>query len=219
MFDLRIELRANHFNCSSQELNEILLKEGSSVGIIVGFLIKGTPHLVTINLYQTIAHLSKQTYETDGSGEALGKYLLSELVTPAMDLKMSSLIASHIVHSVTEHDLYCGTPVKVSAIKPSFRIRRNGDWEPSPRVINFTRSRIDLFAKIGRETERATKAERMRLFHEHFNREAEETYKAMAQMMAEVPMITENPGDHPNDPMMEAASALAKRFSDPKPRK
>jgi 20S proteasome alpha/beta subunit len=92
MYLLRTEIRSSHFQCTTEELDEIFRKQGVECAIMLGFYLQGKPHIVTVDLRAPLAVISKFYYEAIGCGAPLGQYLLSEHTQPLMDRDIASVI-------------------------------------------------------------------------------------------------------------------------------
>ncbi len=117
MRKLKQEMREERFGVSAESLDDYLLKEGLQVGIMLGFFFGDTPHLYRLNLAYATAQKSRFYYEADGCGAILGEYLLGELSTPRMDMKIASAVALYVVEQVKKYDSACGGPTKIGVLR------------------------------------------------------------------------------------------------------
>jgi 20S proteasome alpha/beta subunit len=156
----RNELRLVRFNCSSEELDESLRKQGIECEIMLGFFVGGKAHLLTVNLAQAVYMKSISHYEAIGCGGSLGQFLLDENTTPAMDMRSASLVAIYVVEIVKRHDAYCGGPTKVGIVTKDMA-------EHGITSVSFPQENVEQSAALLLAAEASTKTERMsKLYNE-----------------------------------------------------
>lgn len=167
MMALRNELRAIHFNCTSEELDGILLRKGTECEIMLGFFLQSEPHIYTIDIRQGIYQAAPTFYEAIGCGSALGQYLLAEHATPEMDYKFARVIAIYVVETVKKHDAFCGGPTKVGTIRDRLVIGSFNQNDPVTTVLSP--DVIERLAKIVEHADIATRKERTEMIHRQLN--------------------------------------------------
>lgn len=158
MRNLRTELHELHFGCSSEELSEIFRKEGTSVGVMVGFFLDKTPQLISISLASPTYRKSRYYFEADGCGATLGEYLLAEHSTPEMDKQLAATVAVYVVELVKRYDAYCGGPTNVGVLQDYFDV--------GPSIGIYHQAAINRCAERVLEISEAGKPERLKMFQE-----------------------------------------------------
>lgn len=160
MRKLRNELRELHFNCSSDELSEILRREGIEAGIMLGFYMGGKPHLITINLNYATYQKSRFYFETEGCGSPLGQYILTEYSDATMDIYAATMAAIYTVEMVKKHDAFCGGPTKVGVLK---------DHDGDPSIVLYPQEKIDACAAYLAKADMTARPDRLRVFQDKIN--------------------------------------------------
>ncbi len=117
MRTLRNEQREVHFGCTSEELSEIFRKDGTGVGVMLGFFINNSAHLVSINLHHATAQKCRSFYDADGCGSPLGLYLLGEYASPGIPHSVAAILAIYVVELVKKHDAMCGGDTRVAVLR------------------------------------------------------------------------------------------------------
>lgn len=113
---VRDELRQQQFNCTSEEMQSFIQREGLDCRIMIAHY-GDRPRIDTISLTLGIANKANHFFHCVGSGADLAAYLLTDWCAPDMDYGTALLIATCVVEIVKRHDPYCGGPVKLGVLR------------------------------------------------------------------------------------------------------
>lgn len=133
---VRDSLRFQNFECSSEELQNIIGRNELQAVLMFAHYEGDAPRIDTVDLVTGISQRAKKMFETVGSGSDLAHYLLSnlfqarnELVSigirekqrPAteyeIDTEEAVMIAVYVVEIVKRYDPYCGGPSKLGIVR------------------------------------------------------------------------------------------------------
>jgi 20S proteasome alpha/beta subunit len=157
----RNEVREQHFNCPSEEMDAIIEKLGLDADFMVGHYVLHQkpfwyqPFLHTFNFRQGTCRTSKTFYESLGCGASVANLLISEYCESRMAPSLALANAVLIIDKVIKHDAFCGHPIRCALIYA---------FTGMPTAPNIQVKSIqeieDVVQKI-REIDAATKAERV----------------------------------------------------------
>ena len=114
---LRQEIRGQRGDCSMDEVDEWLRRNGLECELVMGFFFREKPYLYSINLALGVASQFKSYYGTSGCGGNLGQFMLAEHSKPEMDRDFATTIAIYTVDTVKDHDAFCGGPTRVGVMQ------------------------------------------------------------------------------------------------------
>lgn len=159
MRKLRAEIRESHFNCTSDELDDRLRRDGTQVGIMIGFFLKKESHLLSINLAYATYRKSRFFYEADGCGATLGEFLLAEHTSQDMEMRVASVVALYIVEIVKKYDAMCGGDTKIGVLTEH-------DGTGLPSVGYYPKPVIEKCAKLLSDADENARPERLKTLHD-----------------------------------------------------
>lgn len=113
---LKNEMRAQEGDCSSEQLKEMILKEGIQMECIVAHYCAGKPFIHTINLAYGVPEIPNAHFVSIGSGAVLADYLLDTHLDPSRDEWHGGIVAVHVIETVKKHDTYCSGETRVSSL-------------------------------------------------------------------------------------------------------
>jgi len=183
---VRQRLRAQNFECSSEELQDIIWKQELDSKIMIAHYDGNRPVIDTIGLTAVIPKRAKSFFEAVGTGSDLATYLLTDLCTPKMDCRTASVTAVLVTEIVKRHDRYCGGPVKLGILwlpenpvnrtpEGNFVVDAFRQYYRPPILLD--RAEIDGIVQMALEVEEVTKQKRAEIIREALRRKSEELMK------------------------------------------
>jgi 20S proteasome alpha/beta subunit len=169
---VRDKLRFQNFECTSEELQNFIGRNGLECELMVAHYSNG-PKIHTVRLTMGVASPARLYFETVGCGSDLANYLLTDLCEPNHGYRINTLIAAHVVETVKRHDPYCGGPVKLGVLR--------ADPDDSPLI--FDQRQTDNFVQLVSRIDAETKQSRLRIMQDALEQEAE---KEFARVMDEL---------------------------------
>lgn len=169
----RERLRAQHFGCSSEELQSIIQRNEMECELMIAHNDPSEgPRLDTISFTTGINRRAKGSFDAVGSGADLAGYLLEDLCTASQDCEIGSVIAVHVVETAKHHDPYCGGPTKLGILRrpskpavyvPALKPQSSGMLSPPDYYLPpllIAQERIDELSNIVAAVESQVKKKR-----------------------------------------------------------
>jgi 20S proteasome alpha/beta subunit len=122
-WEVRTELRRQHFNCSAEDFGKVVFDQGLQCSLMVAHFYGNTPFLHSFDFETGTVTPSHSQYESLGCGSALANYLLGELVSPEMDSNFGKALAVYVVEKTIENVNNCDKPIRLAVLhswKPHF---------------------------------------------------------------------------------------------------
>ncbi len=152
LFEVRSEMRRQHFNCSSEELDEHMYKEELSCHILAAHYFNGLPYIYHGNLVSGTApkvaggRNPEQYYATAGTGRDLASYLLDEYSKPGMSFNPAFATLIYTIGEVKKHDTYCSGLTRLGFIGSD-----NAAGLLQQEIVNDVAFQIEKFNELTRE--------------------------------------------------------------------
>jgi hypothetical protein len=117
ILEARSEMRAQMFNCSSEELLDYIWRHDQDCQIISGHYFKDEAVIHVGNFAQGFCtrvtttprtEFKKKYFAAIGTGADLAVYLLKQHAKPDMDFGTAFAIAVYVLEEVKSHDAFCG---------------------------------------------------------------------------------------------------------------
>ena len=124
LWEVRGELRRQHFDCPAEEFAEVVFKEGLDCSLMVGHFYNNNAYLNSFSFKSASTTPTTSQYESLGCGSALANYLLGELVSPDMDTNFGKALAVYVVDKTIQNVAHCDKPIRLAVLYP---------WKPRSR--------------------------------------------------------------------------------------
>lgn len=202
MEKFRHQLRASHFNCTSEKLDTILANKEAHCRLLLGFYLNGKPHLISINLQDPNYNECTSHFEAEGTGSLLGEYLLSEHSTPNMTRDFATTIAVYVVEVVKRYDLYCSGKTTVGIACGPGGLGR----QKRSRTYFLNQEAVNDYAELIAKAEQTTRIQRNEIIHTEFAQQEAAFLEEMRRFEASRPVTQadfESMQGDPDTPYLE----------------
>jgi 20S proteasome alpha/beta subunit len=186
---VRDKLRFQNFECSSEELEGVINRNGLNSFLMFAHYDGENPGIYTVSLTIGIPQRSKNSFAVVGCGSDLANYLLSNLLNAKKELNSklppekrqpidecgidtdeALYIAAYVMEIVKRHDPYCGGPTKLAILRHPKHIEKgerltvsdlanNVIYDDGSPVFMPCQSEIDKIVKKVSEMELVTRVE------------------------------------------------------------
>jgi 20S proteasome alpha/beta subunit len=140
IWEVRGELRRQHFDCSAEEFRDIIFSEGLDCSLMVAHFFKHVPFIHVFNLQGGTTNTSKTDYESVGCGSALANYLLGELAAKDMDYNFGKALAVYVVDKTIQNVAHCDKPIRLAVLYPW-----KPDYFPPRNPLDPAKDHLSIF--------------------------------------------------------------------------